>query len=126
MDRPIGIYLLALLTLLLGGWRIFVGLMALFFGGIGFLGGYWDAMAVYWFYGIVDLVIGIIALALALGLFRFRPWAVMWTILIVGLGILFDVVAALTSGSLNWVSLLISIVVLVYLLLPGTRQAFQE
>ena len=126
MNRPIGVYLIALLTMLRGLWSIVIGVMLLFFGGMSFIGGYWDQMATSTFFAVVDLVIGILISVVALGLFRFQSWAVMLAILAVGLGLIFDFFTFFSSGSMNWISVILGIIVLVYLLLPGTRAAFQE
>jgi hypothetical protein len=126
MNRPIGVYLIALLTMLRGLWSIVVGVMLLFFGGMSFIGGYWDQMATSTFFAVFDLVIGILISVVALGLFRFQSWAVMLAILAVGLGLIFDFFTFFSSGSINWISVILGIIVLVYLLLPGTRAAFQE
>ncbi len=76
---------------------------------------------------ILFLIVGIIGLILFYGLYTMKGWAWLWTLIINLLGIL--------GGALGWESLLtnlvqlggfiLSIIIVIYLLLPATRAQFK-
>ncbi len=76
---------------------------------------------------ILFLIVGIIGLILFYGLYTTKGWAWLWTLIINLLGIL--------SGALGWESLLtnlvqlggfiLSIIIVIYLLMPSTRAYFK-
>ena len=127
MNRPIGALIIAVLVFLRGLWGVMTGLLALGIGGLAFfVSGLTDpgAVAIYW--AIASLVIGVLTLAIAYGLFTLRPWAWMWAVLLLVLGLIIDLLIMFTGGGTNWISMIIAVIVLIYMLTPGVRQAFMD
>ncbi len=75
------------------------------------------------FFAFFPLLIGIIGLILFYGLWTTKGWAWMWTLIINILGI----IAGITGDLLDLMNLLalgLSVIIVIYLLLPGTRSHF--
>jgi hypothetical protein len=60
-------------------------------------------------------------------LWRVDPWAWMFLVVVAGFNLLFDFIALLgtTTASDLSLSFLLNLVILIYALLPGTREAFE-
>jgi hypothetical protein len=125
MNRPVGIYIVAIVAILRGLWEILKGLAGLGFSTFALFGGNFDAMAWTLLFGVGGLLVGTILLVLGVGLWTFRPWALMWTVVILLVGIGLDVLRIFTGGgNTDWIGLLVSVVIVIYLLTPGVRNAF--
>ena len=61
-------------------------------------------------------------------LWRVDPWAWMFLVVVAGFNLLFDFIALLgtTTASDLSLSFLLNLVILIYALLPGTREAFES
>jgi hypothetical protein len=109
---PLGVALLAVLIGIFGFFVTVVGLLLLVFGTHLVLGGV-GAVQVFGLSGaiggLIVLIIGLIILAVAVGLWNQELWALVLAILV----LLFYGVVEFASGS--WISLLIVVVLLVYL-----------
>ena len=135
MKRPTGItilaivyIILALLSLLWSGLVFGVGGLGSLFGGlfgaerIAALGtsGAWS--------GSVGILGAIVQLAVAIGLLSMKKWA--WVLALIGVALtVLQGLAGVFSGGLfafmcGSLGLLIPIIILIYLLLPGTRRVF--
>ena len=128
VNRPFGISLLAILHIL-QAILCFVGGIALFafgafvhrgFGMHRFLGG------IASFIGVVVLVIGLLYLGLAWGLWFGKGWA--WTISLVlaALGIIVSFLSLFRGRVFTLIILLLDIIIIYYLLTPRVRTFFGE
>ena len=133
--RPTGIsilavayIILAILSLLWSGLVFGVGGLTSLFGGL--FGA--DAVSAFgvssgWS-GFVGIVVAIVQFVIAFGLLAMKRWA--WVLALAGvvLTVVEGIIGILTGGAFAFMcgilGLMIPVVILVYLLLPGTRQAF--
>lgn len=134
MQRPLGVTVLALLSLISGAWGVIKGLVWLGFGGVvagglsvaahPIAGALVGLVAVA--FGVLALATGIFALIFAFGAFGLRPWA--WTlgVLTHGVIVVWSVLAVLGPARLaeRWVTLAVSGAILYYLTTPAIKQAF--
>ncbi|HYF65067.1 MAG TPA: hypothetical protein VD886_19735 [Herpetosiphonaceae bacterium] len=134
-QRPVGVSIIAVLNWI-GSGLLIVGAMILLiaggsvgafnrgaFGGLGSVGGGFFVAVVL----IIFLFAGL-GIWIGIGLWRMRPWAHITSIVLYGLSILSGL-AGLGSRSVNnsnLCSLVLSIIIVVYLLLPNTRAAFRR
>jgi len=127
--RPFGITLLAVLHVLqaiiyfLGG----IGLIALgefmrrgYFGMHRFLGG---AAAVI---GVVVLIVGVLYLGLAWGLWGGKGWAWTVSLILAALGIIFSLISLVFGGFAAIIVLILDAIIIYYLLTPHVRRFFGE
>lgn len=107
--RPLGVSILAILAGLagiigiLGGVAIMALSGAAAFAGYGILAGLGAAL------GVLILLLGVITLVYAIGLWRMRGWA-WWLAMIVG--VISIVIGIVTS---NWISVGINLIIIIYL-----------
>jgi hypothetical protein len=134
MHRPLGVTVLAILSLCSGLWGVLKGLAWLGIGGVvaGGLtvgahpvaGALVGLVAVA--FGAIALATGIFALVFAFGAFGLRPWA--WTIGVLthGVIVVWSVLAVLGPARLadRWVTLAVSGLIVYYLTTPAIKQAF--
>jgi hypothetical protein len=126
MNQPVGAMIIAFLMVLRGLWGLITGLIALGMGTLTFfVSGLYNpgSVAIYW--SIATLIIAVITLVLAYGLFAMRPWAWMWTVIILVISLIVDVVSGF-SGSFNWISIILGVIILAYLVGSGVRSAYLE
>lgn len=124
-QRPLGVTILAILTILFGLALIFFGLALMALGAIGAvaLQAAVDAGQIPgWIVGFLVIIgalillFGIIGMAAGVGLWRLRPWA-WWLTLIVGIfSIIFGAV------SFQWISVALWLIIVIYLFV--VRQHF--
>jgi uncharacterized membrane protein (DUF2068 family) len=77
--------------------------------------------------GIFALILGAIELLVAVGLFQLKGWAWGLAVLVVGANVVFGVLDLVNRVALTQsqqVSMIVSLLVLIYLLMPGVREAF--
>jgi hypothetical protein len=116
-DKPMGVMILAILQLLAS--LVYLGLGAiLLMAGTGTI---FDILLM--FFAFFPLLIGIIGLILFYGLWTTKGWAWLWTMIINILGILSGLMGNLTD-LVNLLSLALSVIIVIYLLMPGTRSHF--
>lgn len=109
--RPIGVTIIAILSFLAGLLEVFGGLALLAVAGLGAAAGAGMGMlaAFAGILGGVLLLVGLITLAVAIGLWRMRSWA-WWVALIV------NVISILVSiGLESWISLVFPVILVIYL-----------
>jgi hypothetical protein len=126
MNRPIGAMIIALLMFLRGLWGLLTGSIALGLGTFTFfVSGLYapGSVAIYW--SIATLIIAVITLVLAYGLFAMRPWAWMWTVIVLVISLLIDVISGF-GGGFNWISIILGVIILAYLAGSGVRSAYTE
>ncbi len=124
MQRPVGATILAVLTFLVGIFRILRGLAAL---GVGFLTFFTTSPNLgvnYIILSIGLLLAGLVLLVLGYGLFQLRTWAWMWTVILLIIGLLMDFASLLVGGGVEWFGAGLSLVVLIYMLTSGVRSAY--
>ena len=73
------------------------------------------------FFGLRFLIIGIIGLILFYGLWNLKGWAWLWTLIVNILGILGGIMDPIA----NIIGLAISIIIVIYLFVSTTREAFR-
>jgi len=113
-SRPIGVAILAVLVglygllLILAGVLVLAGVAATHFLGIptGFAG--LGAFAV----GVIVLIVGLIILGLALGLWHLRMWALVLTLLFV----IFELISYGLAGAFVSLGFILALILFVYLL----------
>lgn len=116
-DKPMGVMILAILQLISA--LVYLGLGALLLmGGTGTI---FDIILM--FFAFFPLLIGIIGLILFYGLWTLKGWAWLWTLIIQIIGILSGFTHDLMD-LVNLLSLALSIIIVIYLLLPSTRSYF--
>lgn len=133
MDRPLGVVVLAILSLVSGVWSLLKGLAWLGIGGAAagvvtiahpvagvVLGG------VVLFFAVLALLSALFSLVFAWGAWKLRPWAHSLGTATHGAILLWSVLVVLGPGLLSerWVTIAISGVILYYLRRPEIRQAF--
>lgn len=110
-SRPLGVAILAVLTGIIGVFFILAGVLLAVLGvslRIGFpLGAYGVTIV-----GIIVLVIGLIILGVALGLWHQRMWALVLAILVFGLYFISNVV----GGTFLSVGSILSLLLVIYLI----------
>jgi len=116
-DKPTGVMILAILQLISAIAWLAVGALA-FIAGAMLLPIFGMLLAFF------PLIIGIIGLILFYGLWSLKGWAWFWTLIINLLGLILGVFGNLTD-IMNLLSLALSLIIVVYLLLPATRSAFR-
>ena len=130
-ERPTGITVLAVIYIILGMlslfWALFVfgwgGMLSLFNFDPGSVGNppLWN--------GFVGIVVAIIQIVVAVGLFNLQRWAWILALVAVGLNIVQGILAMFGGGLFTWccgpIMLIIPVGILIYLLTPGVRQAFE-
>ncbi|MHA3962414.1 MAG: hypothetical protein AM325_002635 [Candidatus Thorarchaeota archaeon SMTZ1-45] len=115
--KPTGVLILAILQLIgaiswlaLGAFLLMAGAMLLPIFGM--------LMAFF------PLIIGIIGLILFYGLWTLKGWAWLWALIFNLLGAVIGLLGNLTD-IMNLISLAISVIIVIYLLIPSTRAAFK-
>lgn len=134
MSRPLGVTIMAILSLISGLLGVLKGLAFLGLGGLAAAGltvaahpiaGVMTGLVALIF-GIIALATGTFALIFAWGAFGLRPWAWTMGVFTHGVILLWSVFAALGPGRFagRWGTLLISGAVLYYLTRPEIKAAF--
>lgn len=130
-DRPTGITVLAaiyiILSLLSLFWAIFVfgwgGMVSLFNFNSDTIGNpsLWN--------GLIGIIVAIVQIVVAVGLLNLQRWAWILALVAVGLNIVQGIVAIFDGGLFAWccgpIMLIVPVGILIYLLTPGVRQAFE-
>ena len=122
-NRPFGVTIISVLTILLGIWSFCGGLIAFGTFGISLLGslfGLGNPVGL----GIFGVLWGVIAMLLGWGLWKMRSWAWLGTIIILSLRLFSFVFAFFGPGSPDWIGAIISVLLIVYLARPNIRSAF--
>ena len=115
--KPTGVLILAILQLISAISWLAVGALA-FMAGALLLPIFGMLLAFF------PLIIGIIGLILFWGLWTTKGWTWFWTLIINILGVLSGLLGNLTD-LMNLLSLALSVIIVIYLLLPGTRAHFR-
>lgn len=132
VKRPIGVTIIALLAILSGligacwaislsGFATAAWLTGALFGGDGLQA--WGNSALWG--AITGVASAVFSLIFGIGAWNLRPWA--WWVGVIAMALsLINPILALISGDIvpGFFGLIIPVAVLIYLLLPSTRQAF--
>ncbi|MHA1943510.1 MAG: hypothetical protein ACW96M_03850 [Candidatus Thorarchaeota archaeon] len=116
-DKPTGVLLLAILQLL-------QALAALALGALAFIAGAMLLPIFGLLLAIFPLIFGIIGLILFYGLYTLKSWAWLWALIINILGLLFGVMGNL-ADIVNLIQLALSVIIVIYLLMPSTKAHFR-
>jgi hypothetical protein len=138
MERPTGVTVIAVLAFI-GAFCLFFAAFGMFLGGailsslanrpgLGMIAGMGGAIV-----GVVFLGVAAVYLVLGIGLWKLQNWARIVTVILVGLGLLFNAFSLLRSVLhlhvilffMQAVVTAIDVWVVVYLLTPNVRQAFK-
>lgn len=125
-QRPIGITLLAILAWFNGLWAICTGALAL---GILSTGGLGSVLGVsvsggFGVASLYSLIWGVIAFLVGFGLWQKQMWAWTTTMVLQGINVIFVLITLITPEPVNWLSAVISLIIIGYLLRPQIRAAF--
>ena len=121
-SKPTGVLILAILQLigallyLVGGGLLAMAALAL---------GPFAILAA--FPALIMLIVGIIGLILFYGLYTLKGWAWLWTLIINILGILGGILqfGSLLTDLVSLGSFIVSIIIVIYLLMPSTKAHFK-
>lgn len=109
--RPIGVTIIAILVAVGAILGIITALYALAAA---------PAIAIF------DLIIGVLELALAWGLWTLKPWAFWTTVILEAITLIFAILGLVSGRGISVISLIVPIIVLVYLLMDrNVRAAFR-
>jgi hypothetical protein len=135
MQRPAGVFILAVLALIGGAFSIVWAMLLMGFGGLFALGG---AIAgsgaaaagggATFFFGLVLAIDAVLYIAFAIGAFQFKQWAWVLGIIALSLSVLTHL-ANFTRGTNHVgdvIGLLIAGLILYYLFTPAVRAAFRR
>ncbi len=121
-ERPLGITIIAAVVGILAVFHICGGLFGLIaspfapFFGHGLVGIFTGAVG-----SVIGIILALINLVVAEGLWRLRAWAYWVTVIVVGINLLEGVV-----GAGGWFSILVSAGILIYMFAdPNVRNAFR-
>jgi uncharacterized membrane protein (DUF2068 family) len=108
-SRPLGVTIIAIIVAIVGIFDIIAGILELVI-----------------LIGIVPLILGILALILAAGLWNLRSWAFWATVILAIINIINDIFDVTRSQGSHFVSIVLWVIVLVYMLLDrNVRAAFR-
>lgn len=132
MNRPIGVTILAVLQLISGIFASLGGLYILFFRSAIFqrtseLENSAQSRTSIALFGGFLLIVGLIGLLLAYGLFTLKTWAWLTALVLNGLSILSSISAILFNQNRRGgdiLGLIIAVVIVYYLLQPEVKRAF--
>ncbi|HKV74297.1 MAG TPA: hypothetical protein VJN95_07250 [Gemmatimonadales bacterium] len=133
MNRPLGVTVIALLSILSGLAHLLKGLVVLGLGGgaavlVGaghpVAGGVIGAVAMVW--GIIALIVAFFALLFGWGAWTLKPWAWSWGVFTEVMTLGWSLLAVLGFGTLRTqgLSILIAVAILLYLYSPEVKRAF--
>jgi hypothetical protein len=108
--RPIGVAIIAILSFLAGIGELFLGIGLLGLAALGATAGAGFLAAFAGIIGGVLLILGLITLAVAIGLWRMRSWA-WWIALIVNL-----ISVVLSIGTASYIGVIIPLIIVIYLI----------
>jgi len=125
-DRPIGVTILAVLMIILGIWTLCGGLFGLAGLSLGFIGTLFGAGPSIGagFSAIFNLVWGVAAILLGLGLWRLMSFAWLGTVIVLAIRMIFFVYALIGPPGVDWIGTLITLLLLLYLTRPGVKGSF--
>ncbi len=125
-ERPIGITIIAIVLAVTGVFQILVGTEALEITSFG-LASATDAAGIS---GWASIIGGALSIIVAGGLFTLAGWAWMLAVVVLGIRIVVDAIAAVTQGFDSTIgiaaitNLVISAVILWYFMRPNVKAAF--
>jgi hypothetical protein len=136
-QRPLGITLIAIASLVLAGLSLVWSLFVMGFGGVtGMTASLFSANQVAalggsaFVSGGIGIISAILHVIVAIGLLRLKKWAWILTLIVYGWTVIQGIVGifggglfALCCGGLG---LLLPVVIFIYLLRPGVRDAFDQ
>ena len=125
-DRPIGVTILAVLMVLLGLWTVCGGIFDLAGFSLGFIGSLFGAGPSLGagFSAFFNLVWGILAILLGLGLWRLLSVAWLGTVIVLAVRLVYFIYALFGPPGVDWIGTLITLALLIYLTRPGIKSSF--
>lgn len=111
---PIGVAILAILIGIVGVFFLIVGLLALLFGGYTYFHGYlFGGIGIIG--GLITLIIGIILIAVAGGLWNQELWALALAILVLAILLVWNLYDLFVGAGASLLSIAIEVILLIYL-----------
>ena len=134
--RPAGITILAIFFIIIGGLSLLWGMMVIGVGGVSSLfGSIFGAEAVSSFgntqawAGWLGIITAIVQIVVGFGLLGMAKWAWILAVISVGLNVISGLVSMFSGGTFAFICgsllLVIPILLLIYLLTPRIRSAFE-
>ena len=126
-DRPLGVTILAVLMVILGAWTLCGGLFDLAGFSLGFIGTLFGAgpSASAGFWGVFNLIWGIVAVLLGLGLWRLMRYAWLGIIIILVVRLISFGYALIGPPGVDWIGTIVTLLLLVYLTRPSVKGNFK-
>ena len=126
MNRSIGAAILGILAVLRGVIAILGGVqLASLSKSLMFVGHYAPATS-FSIWSTIVISMGIVFLFLGYGLWNMQAWAWRWTLIFLVGGLFVDFAYYLAQGSVNWFSVVVSIIVIIYLLVPRVQAIYMR
>ena len=113
--RPAGVAILAIITIIIGILTFFGGLALI---GIGTVGAIFNVQLPAAFaigIGVLATLLGLVAIAAGIGLWRLRTWA-WWLTIIIGVVSIISSGVQIALGGFAWVGLVLWLIIVVYLI----------
>ena len=125
-DRPIGVTILAVLMIILGVWTLCGGLFGLAGFSLGFIGTLFGAGSSIGagFSALFNLVWGVAAILIGLGLWRLMSFAWLGTVIVLAIRLIYFVYALIGPPGVDWIGTVITLLLLLYLTRPGVKGSF--
>lgn len=127
--RPFGVTLLAVLHVIQAVFFLLIGVLIVAIGGFvsrrvlvvpHLLAG------ILWFIGAVLIIIGLIYLVLAYGLWTGKDWARVISLILAGLGAVLSLLSLLRGGVVAIITLLLDVLIVYYLTRPNVKAFFEK
>ncbi len=125
-ERPLGVTIISALTVLLGLWTFCAGLVSFGWFGVRFLGAIFGVSGPLGLgiSSLFNVILGIVMILVGWGLWRMKSWARLGAIVVLGVKVLFAIFALIGPANFDFIGTVISLIILVYLLMPNIRLAF--
>jgi hypothetical protein len=127
-DRPVGVTILSILMVILGAWTLCGGLFDLAGFSFGFIGALFGAgpSAVAGFWAVFNLIWGVLAILLGLGLWRLMRFAWVGIIIVLLVRLISFVYALFGPPGVDWLGTIVTALLLIYLTRPSVRASFRK
>jgi hypothetical protein len=112
-DRPLGVTILALLQIIGGLFALLGGAVFLIVPFIG------------WIIGGVIIIIALFDLIIGWGLWSMKSWAWMAAIILNLISLILSLATGYTSGSFDWISIIIDLIIILYLQQADIKRRFR-
>jgi len=128
-NRPLGVTLLAVLHVIQAVIFVLIGFVVVAVGG--FISRRMLVVphllrGILWIIGAVLIIVGLLYLVLAYGLWSGKGWAWWISLILAGLGVILSILSLLRGGVVAVITLLLDLLIIYYLLKPNVKAFFGE